>query len=398
MGLASGPVTFRRYFISGGGPADVTDVFVKAVNDNAFGRYGSVSADGTEVGWITPRHLFDTNITAAHIAVGRFVSLAMRVDRNTVPSTVLRSYIRVEEDAALEANGREFLSKAERAKAREAAQLRAEREAKSGAFRRMSAYPLLIDLDRQTVYFGNLGAGVSDKMMALFLDTFDCALEPAFADRLAFRLVQDAGGVDGLEHSKPFHLIRDPQGYEGAPDDFDTGDRGFLGKEFLTWLWFKIDANDAALRVKSGDEVSVMIDRVLRLECDFAMTGTDVITADGPAGLPEAKAALTIGKQPTKMGLVFGGRTGEFSLVLDGRRMAVSGMVLPPSNNGDGQDLRARRERRFEQIADAAELLDVLYELFLRHRTAGTWSRELGRMRAWAANGKPCPHAHAVSA
>jgi len=123
-----------------------------------------------------------------------------------------------------------------------------------------------------------------------------------------------------------------------------------------------------------------------------------VITADGPAGLPEAKAALTIGKQPTKMGLVFGGRTGEFSLVLDGRRMAVSGMVLPPSNNGDGQDLRARRERRFEQIADAAELLDVLYELFLRHRTAGTWSRELGRMRAWAANGKPCPHAHAVSA
>jgi len=395
VGLSSGSVSFRRYFISGAGPADVTDAFVTAVHDNAFGRYGSASTDGTEVGWITPRHLFDTDITAERIAVGRFVSLAMRIDRNAVPAAVLKSYIHVEEDVALQAGGREFLSKSERAQARETAQIRAEREAKNGAFRRIFAYPLLIDLDRQTVYFGNLGVGVNDKMMALFMDTFDCGLEPASADRLAYRLMQAAGGIEGVEHAKPSHLIRAPQGCEGAPDDFDTGDRGFLGKEFLTWLWFKVDSDDGALRVSTGDEIAVMIDRVLRLECDFAVTGTDVITADGPAALPEARAALTVGKQPTKMGLIFGGRAGEFSLVLDGRRMTVSSMVLPPDEDGADKDLHARRERRFEQIADAAELLDVLYELFLRRRTSGTWSRELGKMRAWVAGRK---NARAASA
>ncbi|MCK4659538.1 MAG: hypothetical protein KAV82_08460 [Phycisphaerae bacterium] len=396
MGLASGSVSFRRYFIQGAGPADVTDEFIKAISENAFGRYGAVDADNVEVGWITPRHLFDNNITAECIAVGRFVSLAMRVDRNTIPSTVLKSYIRVEEDVALQAGGREFLSKAEKAKARETAQLRADREIKTGAFRRMSAYPVLIDLDRQTVYFGNLGDAMNDRMMLLFQDTFDCALEPAAADRLAYRLMQPCGRVDSIEHAQPFHLVREPEGCEGTPDDFDTGDRSFLGKEFLTWLWFKIDTDDSLLRVSGGDEVSVMIDRVLRMECDFAMTGTDVITATGPTALPEAKAALTIGKQPTKMGLIIGSRTGEFSMVLNGRRMAVSAMRIPTDEKGN--DPRARREQRFEQIADVAELLDVLYELFLRRRTAHDWSSELGQMCTWAAATKPASFAQAASA
>ena len=45
--------------------------------------------------------------------------------------------------------------------------------------------------------------------------------------------VRWVGGTDGIEHAKPFHLVSPPDGYEGAPDDFDTGDRSFLGKEFL---------------------------------------------------------------------------------------------------------------------------------------------------------------------
>jgi hypothetical protein len=386
VGFASGAVSFRRYFISGAAPADVTDAFVQALHDHAFGRHGAADPDGLEFGWITPRHLFDNDITAERIAVGRFVHLALRVDRTAPPAALVKSYVRVEEDAALQASGREFLSKSERAQARETARLRADREAKNGAFRRIAAYPVLLDLDRQTVYCGHLGSAVNDKLVTLFQDTFDCALEPVAADRLACRLLEAAGGLDGLEHTRPFHLVREPDGYDGAPDDFDAGERSFLGKEFLTWLWYKVDADEATLRAHNGDEVAVMIDRVLRLECDFALTGTDVITADGPTGLPEAKAALTSGKQPTKMGLVFGGRAGEFALVLDGRGMSVSGLSLPDDDADVAPE--ARLEHRFEQIAEASQLLDVLYELFLRRRTAGSWSRELGQMRAWVANGR----------
>ncbi|MCP4593194.1 MAG: hypothetical protein GY842_20855 [bacterium] len=396
MGLAAGSASFRRYFISGSGPADVTDAFVQTVQEHAFGRYGTVATDGTEIGWITPRHLFDTEIRPEYLAVGRFASLAVRMDRTAVPSAVLKSYVLVEEDAALQASGREFLSKSDRAKAREAAQLRADREAKNGAFRRMAAYPLVIDLEHQTVYFGNLADKVNDRMVGLFEDTFECRLEPASAERVAYRLMEAAGTTEGIEHAKPFHLVPAPDGYEGAPDDFDTGDRCFLGKEFLTWLWYKIDSDRSALQLNTGDELAVMISRTMKLECDFAVNGTDVITADGPASLPEAKAALSTGKQVTRMGLILGCRTGEYSLVLDGRRMAISTMI-PPTDDEE-RDPQARREQRFEQIADAAELLDVLFELFLRRRTSGEWSQELGRMRSWAANGNAVPGARAASA
>src|SRR5438045_578387 len=62
MGFASGTVSFCRYFISSSRPSSVTDKFVEAVCDNAFGRH-IADGDGVESGWITTRHLFDTDIT-----------------------------------------------------------------------------------------------------------------------------------------------------------------------------------------------------------------------------------------------------------------------------------------------------------------------------------------------
>lgn len=382
MAFASGPISFRRYLISGAAPADVTDAFVQAVSAHAFGRYGAATADTTEVGWIGPRHLFDIDFAAEHIAFGRFVHLAMRMDRKAVPSGVLKSYVKMEELAALEASGREYLSREDKQQARDAGRQRAEREMKNGAFRRIAAYPLLIDLDRQTVYFANLGTTANEKMTALFLDTLGCALEPVEAGRLAYRIMEAAKDVRSIEDARPFRLVRAPDSHEGEATGLDAGDRGFLGKEFLTWLWWRIDADESTLRLSTGDEVAVMVDRVMRLECDFGLTGTTAITADGPANLPEAKAALGAGKQPTRMGLVFGGRAGEFSATLDGPKMEVTALAL--SKDEEQRDQRAAIERRFEQIADAAELIGVLFELFLRRRTASDWPRELGAMRAWA--------------
>ena len=127
---------------------------------------------------------------------------------------------------------------------------------------------------------------------------------------------------------------------------------------------------------------AVMIDKTIRLKCDYGLSGVDVITADNPTCLPEAKAALEIGKQPTKMGLILGSPVGEFRLTLDGPRMTVSSMTLTESDSE--QDARARIEQRFELIADAADLVDSLFDLFLVKRTSGEWSAELRKMRTWA--------------
>ena len=91
---------------------------------------------------------------------------------------MIKAYIRLEEAAALEAKGREFLLRGERKLAKEAAITRAAQEARAGAFRRMASYPVLIDLEQQTVYLGSLSQGVADKVLKLFSDTFEANLDP----------------------------------------------------------------------------------------------------------------------------------------------------------------------------------------------------------------------------
>lgn len=382
MAFASGPVSFQRFAIDGRFPSDLTDELLAAVRHKAFGRQPP-GPDDTQVGWVGPRHVLETDIEPEHIHFGRFVHLAMRVDRLRPPAAVMRAYVHEEEAAMLAAGGREYLHRKERRRAREAARERAEQEARSGAFRRMSMAPVLIDLERRTVYLGGLGVALGDRLAQLFRDTFAAALEPLDVERVARRLLGPTGDEGRLDALRPMRLVPPPDGYtedEGGADF--AAELGWLGKEMLSWLWHQGDVRDAGLRLRSGDEITVMIDRTLRLRCDYGLTGTDVITADGPTLLPEAKAALRIGKQPTRAGLIVGSPLGEFRLSLDALRLGVSGLVVPEDDSQ--QDARARIEQRFELIADAATLLEAIFELFLRRRISAEWEAEQRAMSAWA--------------
>ncbi len=380
MGFASGLVTFQRLLITGKVNDEITDQTLKALQSNAFGRIPTLP-DETQHGWIGPRHIMDADFDVDAVAFGQYLHLAIRVDKLKAPASIVRAYCRIEEAAAREAGGREYLSKGELRKCREAAVLRAEQEASAGNFRRMGAFPVLIDLAGGEVLVGTLGPAAGDRTSKLFSDTFGVALEPATPQVTALRLLSATRDARGLENLAAFHLVRPPDGSE-ATTDFPDRELSFLGRELLTWLWFRSDQGEGPLHMQHADEVTVMIDKLLRLKCDYGQTGVDTIMADGPAGLPEARAALRSGKQPNKAGLLIGSPIGELRLTLDGPRLTVSSLCLP--ENEDEKDARARLEQRFERVFDAVHLLDAVFELFLRERIGRDWERRLREMSAWA--------------
>lgn len=382
MGLVSGSASFCRYRIDGKFPLAVDDELVAQLSARAFGRVAG-GADGAQAGWISGRHLFDTDLRAERLSFGRYLCFAMRVDRVSIPAGVVRAYVCMEEDAALEASGRAFLSKGERRRAREAAKERAEEEARDGRFRRMQSYGVLIDLESRTVSFGNTAVGANDLFIDLFRATFGVSLEPLDPRHVAYRVLRTAGRERQLDNLLPAHFVPSPE--DGEAGDGVVGDLSFLGREFLSWLWFKTDSAQT-LSVSNGDEITVMFDRSLRLDCDFGLSGNDVITSEGPASSPEARAAIAIGKQPTRAGLILGSRVGEFFVVLDAARLALSSLRVPQDD--EATDARARLESRFEHIFDAGLILDVLYEQFIRIRTGREWKAELDRMKSWARGGK----------
>ncbi len=82
MGFATGVISFRRYHIVGSRPEELTPEWHAAIAAHAFGKHADVSTDGVEIGWIRPNHLFDIDFAdASQIEVGRFVFVAMRLDR-----------------------------------------------------------------------------------------------------------------------------------------------------------------------------------------------------------------------------------------------------------------------------------------------------------------------------
>jgi hypothetical protein len=236
------------------------------------------------------------------------------------------------------------------------------------------------------VCFGSTSVAANDKFLELFEDTFRCSLDAATPERVAFRALQPSGKERALENLDPFHLIPRPRSDEDTSDEPVRSGMGFLGREFLTWLWFKTDTAESGLRLRGGDEVTVMLDKSMRLACDFQLSGTAVLTGDGVATFPEGRAALPTGKQPTKVGLVIGGAVGEFAFALDGPSLAVSSLALP-EDKAQERDPLVRLERRFERTVDLTQLLDGLFELFLEQRLGRDWPREARAITQWASRG-----------
>ena len=385
MAFASGAVSFRRYRITGGKFSTVDDKLLDALNANAFGRYGRGPDENAEVGWITPTHLFDVNFAAEKIAVSRFAHFRMRMDRTSVPGSILRSYVQIEEQAALEAAGREYLTKEERRQAKEAAKARADKEATSGAFRRIAAYPLLLDPENDMLYFGSTGNPANESLGRLFADTFSAKLEPVNTHELAVRAAVINRRQRSLEDLKPDHLVSSPEDINADIYSMDATDRGFLGREFLSWILYRADCGEGTFELDGDTELAVHVDRVVQLKCDFNLTGSTIVRGDGPGQMPETRSALAVGKQPIKMGLVLGGGVGEWSLVLDAVTMDVSNVTLPPAEEDEPQ---ARLEERLENVAELAGLLDALFEKFVQRRLSAEWPRLLGRMKQWASAGR----------
>jgi len=384
MGFASGPVSYRRYRVEGWSGDRLDAKAVKRLRAAAFGQAKAISADGVETGWIAPTHLFDNEIDLEKITTGRFVHLAMRLDRLSAPPAVVRSYQRIEEEAALAASGEEFVTRRMRKDAKEAALARAAKEAQAGSFRRITAHPVVFDLEDRVVYFGSLGNGPHEKLLALFASTFDVRLTPLDASELAARITEPIGLSRFFDDAEPVHLVAGTVGDGLGGPDFN--DRSFLGREFLTWLWHRTDVGDGTVALSADgrtpvpDAVSVMFTKTLQLDCDFMSTGRTCVYADGPTVAPEAKVALTVGKQPSKAGLILSEAGAQYALSLDATRFHVTGLRLPEV---DEPSPDARLEERLTHVVRCATIVDAMYAAFLKERFGGHFGKTLSAMRQW---------------
>lgn len=156
----------------------------------------------------------------------------------------------------------------------------------------------------------------------------------------------------------------------------------FLGKEFLTWLWFETEARDGLINIPDGGSAAEI------WFCDgIVLSGSGehaekvTIKAEDPSLSPEARVALRLGKKVAQARLRIVRSQREWTVTLKGESLAVSSAKLPALLTQEADD---KFRERLSLLDELDAMIRALFGAFmeLRHKE-GSWAPVRKAMQAW---------------
>jgi hypothetical protein len=372
MGLLKGALTFSRYRLTGPLPKNFHEFINRQMKLFAF-RELSAGNEEKSSGWTSLENILDTHFEYANYAVGDYLAFSLRLDRRIIPPSLMKIKFLEAERKALGSKGKRVLSKGEKEEVKERVRL--------DLLSRTSAVPSFFDvcwaLSQNWVLFGSLSSKVTDEFESLFKKTFNLPLSPL--------VPWDPGHMDRAVGEK-ISSLRDsvflnPQGGEEGPGSL------FLGREFLTWLWFKSEERGGAVQIPGGEDVQVTFARRLVLESGGGDYSESITCQGLHAGLKEGKAAIQEGKKVKDARIQLGAGSDTFEFTLRGDRFQFQTLRLPSGMSMAEEDEGEKGGRILERIyliERAAKIMDQLFSVFLKKRLSPQWSsEEIPRIKKW---------------
>ncbi len=163
----------------------------------------------------------------------------------------------------------------------------------------------------------------------------------------------------------------------------DTTDL-ILGKEFLTWLWFRSESHNT-FTGPDGKLFSVhMEQRVVVQGGDGDMRETASVS--GPySELREARLGLSTGKQVTRALLRLEQDPEQWQLNLKAEDFSFNSLKTPKvDKSGEGEDdIEAIFLEKIYLIEHALGFIDTLFKEFLKLRLGPKWAEEVSELKTW---------------
>lgn len=386
MGALKGSITYAKFLVRGALPDDLHQKFLARIRTRAFKPLTPEDEDDVSVGWMPIERPFDEDpsFRADGTFFGGYLALAMRLDRWKFPSSLVKSKMAAAEKAYLEKHQKERLSRAEKAELRDTVERRLRREGEPSS----KAIDLAWNLqDGELRVFGRSKA-LLEHLTELFEKTFAVELVAASPYPLALEQKLPKDVEKALVHVEPcsFHTRKQPQAGAARSTEPSLAElvesRRFLGREFLTWLWFRSEILGNELRIEGFGTSELWLEKSIVLEATTE-AGKEKATLTGvaPSGAPEAKRALQQAKLPTRAKLCVRRGDQDFALTVDADSIGLSGVKIPALLTGEGDDPFHERMQLVEEIEGAIE---SLYKQFLVERVRSGFADEtLPAMYAW---------------
>lgn len=160
---------------------------------------------------------------------------------------------------------------------------------------------------------------------------------------------------------------------------------GFLGEEFLTWLWFRWETTGGEFTLSGGRVVGVALDDFLA----FAAPSEDETEQTLRRGLPtrtaEARTALRQGSRLRKARLLIAEGSRQWTATLDAPTLSLGGVKLPEDAEECESDIDRTTDRAANWLA-LHEIVQALYANFLEQRLRPDYLKTAGEQQArWMA-------------
>ncbi|HPD57414.1 MAG TPA: recombination-associated protein RdgC [Smithellaceae bacterium] len=351
MGLLKGNFTFMRFQAEESLPKNFPAFTDRQIKANAY-RQETKSTREKNMGWVSLTDVLDADFKQASYSLGDYLIFSLRIDHKLISPKLLKLKLMEEERRHLAQSGSERIGKQTAATLKE--KIETEILARQEAI--PSFYDVLWSLGKKTVYFSSLADKVADDFTGLFKNTFSLNLK---------RLL--------------------PQDLINKPVRAETGETvSLIGREFLTWLWFKAQQRDGRITLAQSDEAELHFVKRIALEAGEGEYAQGVVCSGLHAELKEAKEALRLGKKVKEAGIMLMHDKNEWEFIFKADTFDFQSLKIPSMGTTESrQDKEGALLERIYLIEGAVKVMDDLFAAFLQARFQPGWSEEAKKMSGW---------------
>ncbi len=356
MGLIKGNFSFMRFEVEGQLPQAFTTFINNRIKANSF-RESRNSTEEKRMGWVSVTDILDADFEKANYALGDYLIFSLRIDRKQVPPKLMKIRLMEEQRRFLAEHGQTRIGKAMNEGLKDKVKL--EILTKSDPI--PSFYDILWAVGQNRVYFSSLSDKIADDFVDLFKKTFSLGLKRI------------------LPQEHPLALKNKTKG-EVAVDDLSL-----IGREFLTWLWFKSEERNGHIALTQTEEVELHLLKRIALEAGDGEYAQGVVCSGLHAELKEGKEAIRQGKKVKEAGIKLLRDQNEWEFNFKADTFYFQSLKMPIADwQETPEDPAASLLERIYVIEKAVATVDQLYEWFLNVRLSSDWTqKEKSQLTRW---------------
>jgi len=158
---------------------------------------------------------------------------------------------------------------------------------------------------------------------------------------------------------------------------------GFLGSEFLTWLWFYIVTTDHNKLLDNKNEILEIGNKiVLERKTNDAVEKVTIKGKD--AGLEEGILSLKKGAVVKEINLLYRKEDKEWCFTLTGENLSLSSLKTPDIGFIETKkDVEGFVVEKIFLYDSLYILIDGLYKKFIKLRVSPGWTNVVSEMNKW---------------